>query len=152
MEKELKFIAEKVLKRKTNVFLKEIDDLMTENGVGTILARTNVSKKDRAPGRSQFKALMDAAGEASCIEELLLFLSYQESKDGGWKNICSNKKNIAKNLTDSFMKIQDIIYADIVDEAKEKEISSEDERILRLEIAKKYMGYLFWKASVVSRY
>jgi len=85
-----------------------------------------------------------------CIRDR--FLSYQKSKGGGWENMCGNEKSIAENLADSFMRIQDLIYADIVEEAGAREISSEDERILRLEIAKKYMGYLFWKASVVSRY
>lgn len=161
MDIEIKFLAEKVLKRETNTFLKEIEHLMTEEGVGEILARgkKNVQgkekKQEKVPGRKQFKMLMDATGEASCIEELLLFLSYQKSKDNGWGIKCGNEKDekdIAQKLADSFMKVQDEIFGIISKEAGAEKICEEDERILRLEIAKKYMGYLYWKASVVSRF
>lgn len=151
MDKELKFMVEKVLKRKTNVFLEEIENLMVEDGVGEVLSGKN-NKGGKIPGRTQFKALMDATIEAACIEELLLFLSYQRSKGGGWDQVCRNRKNIAENLANSFMKIQDIIYEYIVEESKGKEIGDEEERLLRLEIARKYMGYIYWKVSVVSRY
>ena len=154
MDKDIKFLAEKVLKRETNTFLKEIEHLMTEDGVGEILAgeKKNSQENAKVPGRKQFKMLMDATGEASCIEELLLFLSYQKSKDNGWKMKCNNGKDIAQNLSDSFMKVQDAIFEDIEREAVGKKICDEDERILRLEIAEKYMGYLYWKASTVSRF
>jgi len=71
MDKELKVLTEKILKRKTNEFLKEIEYLMTESGVGRVLAKKDRNRKDKTPGRTQFKALMDATGEAACIEELL---------------------------------------------------------------------------------
>lgn len=163
MNKELSFLAERVLKKNTNVILQEIEHLMNEDGVGDVLGKTNHrdeagknSKKNnnKVPGRTQFKDLMDAACEASCIEELLLFISYQKSKDGGWRNKCSNEKDIAQNVVDSLMNIQKLIYAEIEKEAEinNQKIDLEDERILRLQIAEKYMGYLYWKASVVSRY
>lgn len=157
MDKEIKFLAEKVLKRETNTILKEIERLMTEDGVGEVLTgemknsqeKGKDKKQGKVPGRKQFIMLMEAAGEASCIEELLLFLSYQKSKNHGWGSLCDNQKDIAQNLVDSFMKVQDEIFGSIVKEAGAKKICEEDERILRLEIAEKYMGYLYWKASVV---
>jgi len=167
MNKELSFLAEKVLKKNTNIILQEIERLMNKDGVGDVLGNTNdkneaekYSKKTnkkgnrKIPGKTQFKNLMDAASEASCIEELVLFISYQESKDGGWKNKCSNKKDIAQNVTDSLMKIQNSVYTEIEKEAEiqKQNIDHEDERVLRLRIAEKYMGYLYWKVSVVSRY
>lgn len=167
MNKELSFLAEKVLKKNTNVILQEIERLMEKDGVGDVLGKTNnkdeadknLKKNNRkgnskVPGRTQFKGLMDAACEASCIEELILFISYQKSKDEGWRNKCSNGKDIAQNVADSLMNIQESVYAEIENEAKinNQEIDREDDRILRLRIAEKYMGYLYWKASVVSRY
>lgn len=167
MNKELSFLVEKVLKKNTNVLLQEIDHLMEEDGVRILLEegnkkietgknskKANGKENSKVPGKTQFKTLMDAASEASCIEELVLFISYQKSKKHGWENKCANGDDIAKNVTNSLMKIQESVYAEIEKEAEvqEQKIDTEDERILRLRIAEKYMGYLYWKASVVSRY
>lgn len=152
MDKKLEVMMEKTLKRETDVFLKEIDRLM-ENGVGEELSETHRKKGEKIPGRTQFKTLMDATGEAACVEELLLFISYQKSKKEGWEKMCKNNKEIAENVVESFMRVQDIIYAKIREETKdmEVEISDEEKRILKLKIAEKYMGYLYWKVSAVSR-
>lgn len=86
MDKELRLLAEKVLKRETNRILTEIDRMMKVDGVEKAISEDDGGKGDKKnapPGRSQFKKLMDAAGEASCIEEILLFLGYQASKGGG---------------------------------------------------------------------
>lgn len=167
MNKELSFLAEKVLKKNTNVILQEIEHLMNEDGVKDVLGGTNnrneagknskqTNKKGngKIPGKTQFNNLMNAASEASCIEELVLFISYQKSKDGGWKNECSNGKDIAQNVAESLMKIQKSVFTEIEKEAEiqKQKIDQEDERVLRLRIAEKYMGYLYWKVSVVSRY
>lgn len=160
MKKEIKFLAEKVLKRETNIFLKEIEHFMEDGSVGKLLAgeKNNSQEKgkrqktQKVPGRKQFKMLMDAAGEASCIEELLLFLSYQKSKKHGWETVCSDGEDIAKKLADSFMKVQDDVFKIIEREDWAEKIEYDDERLLRLMIAEKYLGYLYWKASAVSRY
>ncbi len=150
MNKEIRFSAQKVLKKETNRFLKEIDRFMEEGGVGELLA-SEKNAKQRILGKSQFKKLMDAAGEASCIEELLLFLSYQKSKKHGWETPCSDGEEIAKKLADSFIRIQDEIYKMIECETGAENIEADDERVLRLMIAEKYLGYLYWKASAVSK-
>lgn len=167
MNKELGFLSEKVLRKNTNVLLQEIGRLMEEDGVGVLLEKGNIqndtggkfkknNKKDheKVPGKTQFSNLMGAASEASCIEELVLFISYQRSKKGGWESKCTNGHDIAQNVVDSLMNIQKAVYEEIVKEAEiqKQTIDSEDERILRLKIAEKYMGYLYWKVSVVSRY
>ncbi len=160
MKKEIKFLAEKVLKRETNIFLKEIEHFMEDGGVGKLLAgeKNNSQEKgkrkktQKVPGKKQFKMLMDAAGEASCIEELLLFLSYQKSKQHGWEIVCSDGEDIAKKLADSFMRVQDDVFKIIEREDWAEKIEYDDERLLRLMIAEKYLGYLYWKASAVSRY
>ncbi len=146
MDEGVRFACVKVMKQKTNVFISEINHLMEEEGVGKVLRQGNIGGKEKPPGRTQFKALMDAAGEASCIEELLLFLAYQKSKGGG----CGNE-DISQKISKSLMKIQEDVFDAIEKEAKAGRITQEDERIIRLEIAEKYMGYLYWKASVESR-
>lgn len=158
MNKELKKIEEKVLKRETNKFLEELEILMTKSGVKEALEDNSKNRKgkgrEKVPGRSQFKTLMDATEEASSLEELLLFISYQKSKKEGWERKCTNGKDIAENLVDSLMNVKNDVYSKIKENANEKkiEISNEEERIMKLIIAKKYMGYLYWKASAVSRY
>lgn len=160
MKKEMKLLAEKVLKRETNKFLKEIECFMESGDVGIILAgeinsgqeKWKGKKQPKGPGRTQFKMLMDAAGEAACIEELLLFLSYQKSKKHGWETECTDGEDIAKKLADSFMKVQTDIYKILEHEISAEKIEEDDERLLRLMIAEKYLGYLYWKASAVSRY
>lgn len=158
MGNEMKFLAEKILKRETNRFLKEIEHFIEDGGVGKLLAggenngQEKGKKQQKIPGRKQFKMLMDAAGEASCIEELLLFLSYQKSKKHGWEAMCSDGEDIAKKLVDSFMRVQDDVYKIIENEDWEEKIEDDDERLLRLMIAEKYLGYLYWKASAVSRF
>ena len=170
MDEGVRFACVKVMKQKTNVFISEINHLMEEEGVGKVLRQGNIGGKEKPPGRTQFKALMDAAGEASCIEELLLFLSYQKSKGGGWQIKCGGNEDISQKISKclksnimkmvevlkeetnrSLMKIQEDVFDAIEKEAKAGRITQEDERIIRLEIAEKYMGYLYWKASVESR-
>ncbi len=159
MEKEIQVITEKILKRETRTLLKEIDYFMAEDQAGGLFiinkgngqAIGEKKEKRKVPGRKQFEILMKAAGEAACIEELLLYLSYQKSKDSGWNAKCRDGEDVAKKLAKSFMKIQDEIYKMIEQKAGADKINSEDERLIRLQIAEKYMGYLFWKVSTVSR-
>lgn len=155
MNKELRKIEQKILKRETNNFLEKIEVLMKEDGSGVanILSskKENNKKENKGPGRSQFEMLMNAAEEASCIEELVLFISYQRSKKGGWEEKCTNGKDIAENLLNSFMEVQDDIYKKIKEEVEKDniKISDEEKRMLELDIAKKYMGYLYWSVSTV---
>lgn len=167
MEKKMRLLTEKALKRETNQFLKEIENFMKDGDVGKFLAgekndsqeEEKEEKQQKVPGRTQFKTLMDAAGKASCIEELLLFLSYQKSKKHGWETRCGDGEDIAKKLAESFMRVQEDVYKVIEDDiykAMEHEdwaekIEDDDERLLRLMIAEKYLGYLYWKASAVSK-
>lgn len=152
MDKNLKLLSEKVLKRETKEFLNEIENLIIKEKAGEAIVNDDKKKENsKALGRSQFKMLLDSVPKASCIEELLLFISYQKARGNGWNSKCRNGESIADNLVESFMKIQNKIYPEILNEPDIGEISSDDERLLRLDIAEKYMGYLFWKAYAVSK-
>lgn len=154
MDNRLEFITEQVLKQKTKQILSEIRRLMKEGGVEACLKdrpnkKDKKDKEDMPPGRSQFQSLMDAAREAACVEELVLFLSYQESKKGGWGKKCADGATIAKKVVDSLMSTVDLLYSCIAEACEGQDISDDDERMLRLKIAEKYLGYLYWTASAV---
>lgn len=146
MDNTLRALVDKVLKKETKKFLDEIEGLM--NGQG--LQKALNAPKGKKPGRSQFKSLMDVAEKAACVEELVLFFAYQESKKEGWQNDCGDS-TIAKNIKRSLTSIIKEIYMLIEKETGLNHINEDDERMIKLFIAQKYMGYLYWKASVVSR-
>ncbi len=152
MDKNLKLLSGKVLKRETKEFLEEIENLVIKDGIGKNVVNDDKKQEStRVLGRSQFKMLLDSVPKASCIEELLLFISYQKARGNGWENKCSNGESVADNLVKSFMRIQDKIYPIILEEPGIGEVNNDDERLLRLDIAEKYMGYLFWKVYAVSK-
>lgn len=103
----------------------------------------------KIPGRTQFKMLMDAAGEAACVEELLLYLAYQESRHDGWGTKWEEEETIAKAVKDSLDAIQSTVLPEIKKSKVIGETTEEEERIIKLAIVKKYLGYLYWKATVV---
>lgn len=143
MDQALRLVIEKTLKKETNNILNEIEKMIKEDGMEEIL-------KGGKPGGNQFKALMDAAGEAACVEELFLFLSYQSSKKDGWGKQIADK-SIAEAVIISFKNVQKEICESVKKAGGMEEIAPEDERILSLETAKKYFGYLYWRASIVKR-
>ena len=113
MDDKLRLLVETVLKKKTNEILKQIDYLMDEKGVGDILKNGSRNNK-RIPRTTQFTMLMNAATEASCVEELLLFLAYQQSRKNGWETRCErSNKSIAENIVDSLEEIQINLYPKI---------------------------------------
>lgn len=143
MNKELEFKVKKILISETNNFLNEIDCMMKESGM------ENVSNVKTAAGRTQFKTIMDAAGKASSVEELLLFIFYQGSKSGGWNTGCTNNKSLAQNVADSLQHTLEVMSVKVSESIEDQNIDSEDRREIRLRIAEKYLGYLYWKATIL---
>lgn len=144
MDQALRLTIEKTLKKETNNILIEIEKMIKKDGMERIL-------KTGKPGGSQFKTLMDAAGEAACVEELFLFLSYQSSKTDGWGKGLADNKSIAEAVIISFKNVQEKIFESVKKAGGMEKIAPEDERILSLETAKKYFGYLYWRVSIVKR-
>ena len=146
MNRELALIVKGVLVRETNLFIDEINDLMDKRGGGNAI---NI-------GRTQFVTIMDGVKQASTVEELCLFIDYQESKRTGWDKDCGNSKTVAKNVQESLNEIIEKIEKKIIEEieqkiSKDRGISDNDNRMMRLKIAEKYMGYLYWKATIVMK-
>lgn len=140
MSKDLEFIVKKVLISETNTFLTELDSLMEK-----------IPVTKQKPGRTQFKTVMDAAGKASSVEELLLFISYQAAKKNsdGWGIKCRNGNSIADNVVESLHHMIEIVEDKIMQSIKVQQLDSEDERKIRLRIAEKYLGYLYWKITIL---
>lgn len=149
MDRDLALIVKGVLVRETNLFIDEINDLM-DNGV------RNAIEKRKDFGKTQFVLIMNGIKQASSVEELCLFIDYQESKQSGWGFVCNNQKSVAKNVQESLNKIIEKIEKKILKEleesiSKDRRISENDSRMIRLKIAEKYMGYLYWKATIVMK-
>lgn len=138
MKEKSNLLIDNVLKKNTIEFLNEIKELMKEI--------EGLIKREKKPGRTQFNSLMNAVNEASCVEELILFISYQESKKEGWNKSCENNKTIAENIIKHLLTIQEKIIAEI---EETESLEEEDKRIIKLKIAEKYFGYLYWSVSAV---
>ena len=150
MDKTLKVLIDKVLKEETKRLLDEIDTLMNKEGMGYALVSGN-KKKDTEPGRTQFKSLMDATDKAACVEELVLFLAYQKSKGNGWNKKVNNNMSIAEKIEHSLYSVIGEISEIIRKRPEAENMNVDDERIMKLMIAEKYMGYLYWNVSIASR-
>lgn len=150
MERKLKVLIDNILKEETKRILDEIDRLINKEGMGETLIDGS-KKNDTKPGRSQFKSLMDAAEKASCVEELILFLAYQKSKGNGWDKKVNNEMSVAEKIEHSLDLVIGEISEIIGKRPEAENMSADDERIMKLMIAEKYMGYLYWNVSIVSR-
>jgi hypothetical protein len=91
-------------------------------------------------GKKQFNDIMEAAGQACCVEEFCLYVSYKGSKEG--------TKPMWGDLADPFNKE----VAALRQLARAFYPSGADERTIEkahLELLKRFTGYLMWKANVM---
>ena len=145
MTSDLNRLVKQTLVENSEEMITEIERLIDEDGVG-VAAKI---------GRTQFEAIMKNASHASCVSELCLFISYQESKRQGWDTICRSEKvpksrrSVAENVIGSMNTVVDKIYNKIKgDDALSDE---RDIRRVKIQIAEKYLGYLYWKITVISQ-
>ena len=146
MTAEIAMILKQTLTENADMMIQEIDRMMEEDGVDKAIA----------VGRTQFQTIMKSASNASCVEELCLFISYQESKHQGWDTKCYSEKNktqrtVAENVIASLKLITESVSKKCEERIKSKElqVESSDLRQIKLRIAEKFLGYLYWKATVV---
>lgn len=103
-------------------------------------------------GRRQLKKLLNASKEANSIEEIKLFIAYQESKEKdneSWKQRIGNEtlgKVILKKI-DEVLKLIDVeeLRKD-ADENIEKDIIT-----LKIKLAEKFFGYFYWKGTIYGK-
>jgi len=97
----------------------------------------------RRDGKRQFNDIVEAAASASCVDELVLYISYKKAKEGSrsmWSSLADPLVKVFSDLNE----MAKSIYAEAV--AKQKDIRQEE---IHLELCKKFAGYLMWKANTL---
>jgi hypothetical protein len=100
---------------------------------GMIKKAQDVLQGKRIPDKRQFTSLVEAGVQASCAEELILFIQYKNAKDGsrsGWSEL-------AKPLTDEIESLK-ALSEELADDKKDN----------YLQLTRLFLGYLMWAANV----
>lgn len=95
-------------------------------------------------GRTQLSKLLNAIRSANSVEEIKLFIKYQESRKIGWDQKC-DEKSLAETLLD---KINEVM------ELSEKQDFAKyglELREVKLKMAEKFFGYLYWQGTVYAK-
>jgi len=165
---QLALHVKRVLTENTDRLISEIKDLMDKKGLKKV-----ISHKDQDSvriGRSQFQTLMRIAKEAGSLDELILWLSYQEAKNveirynredrKSWALPCAGNNSAAQHVIASLKLITEEMLKKIQsthslsndqERAGKIVLSADEERTVKLVIAEKYLGYLYWQATVTSK-
>lgn len=141
MDREVRMIVDKVIKRETDSMLDATERVMSEMG------------KSR-PSKTQIRNLLDVAyyREAASLREICEYIDYLWGKE---KMDRKNKNNRNKNISSANKikvsleeEVKEIMNA-IKEEAGEMDSAVEKEKQgIELLIAEKYFGYLYWKFTV----
>lgn len=100
--------------------------------------------KDRKVGRSQLSNLLNSARTANSVEELKLFIKYQESRYSNWAQRVGNK-TLAEQVIE---KINEVMKLAEEAETLHPELNFVE---LKLKMAEKFLGYLYWKGTVYAK-
>lgn len=105
---------------------------------------------DEEIGKSQLDILLKAVRSANSVDEIILFISYQKSKakdEESWKYKVGDK-TFADFLIEKLKKVIDLASNEEI--CKKLTDNSEEElRILKLKFCEKFLGYFYWKGSVL---
>lgn len=148
MKPELTRKIQQILTANTNHFIEETNALMETGGLKEVLKRISDGKP--VIGRSQFHSIMTISAKAGSLDELLLFISYQESKGKkkDWAAICTDQKTVAQIVMDSIKASVNEITSSF---DGINSMSDDDLRLFKLKIAEKHLGYLYWQASIAMK-
>lgn len=131
MDREVRMIVDKVIKRETDSMLDATERVMSEMG------------KSR-PSKTQIRNLLDVAyyREAASLREICVYIDYLWGKE---KMDRSSANKIKVSLEEEVKEIMNAIKEEAgeMDSAVEKEKQG-----IELLIAEKYFGYLYWKFTV----
>lgn len=135
----MNFKEMEICSRQLNVHSSEIINKVT--GFKILKDCIKDEKGKNNGGKKQFNDIMEAAKDASCVEEFKLYILYKKAKGNGlWKELA---EPLNKEI-DSLMEI----VPKIVDEASDKKIDLKESDV-HLELVRKYTGYLMWQANVL---
>ena len=120
------------MNEKDTVFKKAID-----NEVPSIIALVNEFSKNNhgtitktRDGKKQFVDLVEASGQACCIDEFKLYIKYKGSKDG--------TRSLWGGLADPLI----VQIDELIKIANKIEDNNEN---VKLEVLKRFCGYLMWR-------
>lgn len=91
-------------------------------------------------GKRQFVDLVEAAGQASCVEEFKLYIQYKGSKDG--------TRGLWGKLAAPFNEAISELMVNVGNEAAKNicQTGAEEEKeYVRLEVLRRFCGYLMWR-------
>jgi hypothetical protein len=106
--------------------------------VNTFAKQIEWNDMDRKEGKKQFTELIEAAGQACCINEFQLYITYKGSKEGTRKIW----GNLVKPFNDQINSLMDEVAVAIENILESKENEREH---IRLEVLKRFCGYLMWR-------
>ncbi len=140
-------IVKSELSKHTDEIIENIKQMTEKYGIGENLSDT---------GKGQFGTLMTNANKASSLNEIILFIEYQESKDTigkSWGRLCSGNKTVAKIIIESLTLTCNELGKNIINSLENRPdnkivLDKDDIRKIKLIIMEKYLGYLFWSTSV----
>lgn len=122
----------------TNIILSEVDNF--SNPVASAFGGRNKI------GRTQLNSLLMNVKNASSVEELKLFIKYKESKDGskGWGQVFNNV-TVAQRLINSITNVENLYKKVRITSPSEDDIT-----VLKLMLVEKFLGYLYWKGTILA--
>lgn len=142
------------LNSKTDEIIKSIDKLMVDienercDKEKEMAVKTdNIFLSDGGPGRGQFMSLLQNSSKANSVKEMILYIEYQKAKDRAWKGWTTVAPVLTKSLTSTIEKIYDGLCFEIM--SRNNNLDIEDVRLINLMIMRKYMGYLYWKVTIL---
>jgi len=99
--------------------------------------------KNEIPKRRQYSGMVQAAAQASCVEELVLLIQYKNAKEGSmlkWTELADPLVETITNLKDLAREVASSL----------KKENETDINRYHLQLAKMFLGYLMWKGNVLN--
>lgn len=135
-----------------NAALVKIADENSENILKIINALEDIrgfknafsEKNNKKVGKTQLSKLLNAIRSANSVEEIKLFIKYQESRKNGWDQKCDGK-SLAETLLDKINEVMEL--AEKQDFAK----YGLELREVKLKMAEKFFGYLYWQGTIYAK-
>lgn len=134
--------------KKINEYSEEIigivNDMDSDGFKNAFLDDKKENKKDKKLAKSQLSTILNSIKSANSVEEIKLFIKYQETRIKGWKQIVENETlaNLIIGKIDEVTRLAEEI----------KSNNSEfDLREIKLGLVEKFLGYLYWKGTIYAK-
>jgi len=148
-------IVKKEINKKTDEILNEINRFSCIKDIrGAFVDDDNEDgKRDKKIGRTQLASLLSDVKNASTVDEIKLYISYKKAKakKNSWATVCDNK-TVAEHLIDSIKNMEQLAESlkPLIEKDQGEILTQEDMRVIKLMIVEKFLGYLYWKGTVMA--